>query len=156
MRKSKVHVSPVAKSIPFDNDTNDFVSDDAQDAIEEARDVASSASRGPTVCGFDGNANVGRWLEFYSNNPSNNNPFIVAEASELVAVSIVTSSSSTTGTVTIYLNSSPIQTISLAAQKKNSIKGLAHLFTDLDELSVQVTSGSIQRPNIFMFIRTLP
>lgn len=30
-------VTPVAESIPFDNDTNGFVSDNVQDAIEEAK-----------------------------------------------------------------------------------------------------------------------
>lgn len=154
--KTHFNINPVSKSTPFDNSTNGFTAENAQTAIEEAYLTAANASRGPTIAAFDGNGSSGRWLEFYSNNPSNNNPFIIAENSQLIAVSIVTSAASATGTVTIYKNGVSVQTISLAAQKKNSINGLTTLLADLDELSVQVTSGSISRPQVYMFIRTLP
>ena len=147
--------NPVAGQVPFDNTTNGFTSEEAQSAIEEAKQQGAAASRGPTICGFDGTASTGRWLEFYANNPSNNNPFIVAEPSELIAVSIVTSATSATGTATIYKNGISITTISLAAQKKNASTGLTLALTTLDEVSVQITSGSISRPNVYLFIRTL-
>ena len=155
MSKKLIEISPVSKSVPFDNTTNGFTSTEAQSAIEEAKSVAASASRGPTLCGFDGSAGTGRWLEFYSNNPSNGNPFIIAEPAELVAVSISASANST-GTVTIFKNGVSLQTISLSASRKNRVKNLLHSLTDLDEISVQVTSGSVTRPVVYMFIRTLP
>lgn len=37
--------SEVAESIPFDNDTNDFVADEVQGAIEEARETAAGFPR---------------------------------------------------------------------------------------------------------------
>ncbi len=154
--KTHFNISPVARSTPFDNTSNTFISTNVQAAIEEAYQTAANASRGPTVCGFDGSASSGRWLEFYANNPSDASPFIVAEPAELIALSIVTASTSATGTVTIYKNGVSIQTISLTAQKKNAISGLAHLLSTLDEISVQVTSGSISRPTVYIFIRTLP
>lgn len=146
----------VAESVPFDNDTNGFTSEDVQTAIEEAYALGANASRGPTICGFDGSASTGRWLEFYSNNPSNNSPFIIAEPSELIALSIVTANASATGTATIFKNGVALQTISLTAQKKNAVNGLAHLFATLDEISVQITAGSVSRPVVYIFIRTLP
>lgn len=146
----------VAETVPFDNATNGFTSEEVQAAIEEAYQAAANASRGPTVCGFDGTASSGRWLEFYANNPSDDNPFIVAEPAELIAVSIVTAATSATGTVSIFRNGISIQTISLAASKKNAISGLAHSLNTLDEISVKVTSGSIKRPTVYIFIRTLP
>lgn len=155
MSKGPIYKSPVARGVPFDNSTNGFTATETQAAIEEAKLVASNASRGPTVCGFDGNASNGRWLEFYSNNPSNNNPFIVSEPSELVALS-VSASANATGTVTVFKNGISLTTISLSAARKNRIKGLALSLTDLDEISVQITSGSISRPNVYLFIRTLP
>lgn len=155
MSKKLIEISPVSKSVPFDNTTNGFVSTEAQSAIEEAKSVAASASRGPTTCGFDGNAGTGRWLEFYSNNPSNNNPFIVAEPAEIVSLS-VSAAANSTGTVTIFRNGVSLQTISLSANRKARVKSLAHALTDLDELSVQITSGSISRPVVYLFIRTLP
>lgn len=138
---------------PFDNTSNGFSATDAQSAIEEAKQLGANASRGPTICGFDGTGSVGRWLEFFANNPSNNNPFILAENAELIAVSI-SSSSNSTGTVSIFKNGSSIQTISLSASKKAAVSSLSHPLIALDELSLRVTSGSISRPTVFMFIRT--
>jgi hypothetical protein len=155
MSSKQITITPVAKSTPFDNTTNGFTAADVQAAIEEAKTTAANASRGPTNCGFDGSAGTGRWLEFYANNPSNNNPFVIAEPAQLIAVSISAASNST-GTVTIFKNGISLQTISLSASRINRIKSLTHSFTDLDEISVQVTSGSISRPVVYMFIRTLP
>lgn len=144
---------PVASEVPFSNDTNGFVSTDTQAAVEEAMQLAANSSRGPTICGFDGTGSTGRWLEFFANNPSNNNPFIIAENNRLVAISISASANST-GTVTVYKNGSSITTISLSGTKKNAVSGLALSLASLDELSLEVTSGSISRPTVFMFIQT--
>lgn len=144
----------VAEETPFDNNGNGFTSVEVQSAIEEAYSLGAATSRGPTVCAFDGTGSSGRWLEFYNNNPSNNNPFIVAENNRLIAVSISASSNST-GTVTIYKNGVSVQTISLSASRKNAISSLSVNFVSLDEISAKVTSGSISRPTLFMFIRTL-
>lgn len=154
--KTHFNISPVSKSTPFDNTSNGFTATDAQTAIEEAKLTAANASRGPTVAGFDGNASTGRWLEFYSNNPSDSNPFIVAENSQLIAVSIVTGAATATGTAAIKRNGTTIQSISLTAQKKNAVDSLALNLVPLDELSIQISSGSISRPTVYMFIRTLP
>ena len=151
-----ISISPVSRSVPFDNTSNGFTATEVQSAIEEAYQAAANASRGPTIAGFDGTASTGRWLEFYANNPSDSNPFVLAEPAQLIALSIVTSAASATGTATIYKNGVSLQTISLAAQKKNAVNGLTHNFTTLDEISVQITSGSISRPNVYLFIRTLP
>lgn len=152
---TKIKITPVAKSMPFDNSTNGFSSANVQGAIEEGYVGAANASRGPTVCGFNGTASAGRWLEFFSKNPSNDAPFVLAEDSELIAVSLVSSSSSSTGTVSIFKNGVSIQSISLTSQKKNAISGLSHSISSLDELSVQVTAGSIFGVTVYMFIRTL-
>lgn len=155
MSNGKVISTPVAKAVPFDNSTNGFTANETQTAIEEGTQNAANASRGPTICGFDGSASTGRWLEFFSNNPSNNNPFVLAEPAQLIALS-VSASANSTGTVTVYKNGVSVQTISLTANRKNRVKDLAINFTDLDEISAQVTSGSITRPTLFLFIRTLP
>jgi hypothetical protein len=146
----------IAEETPFDNNSNGFTSVDVQAAIEEAYALGANASRGPTTCGFDGTASTGRWLEFFSNNPSNNNPFIIAEDSELIAVAIVSSSATATGNARIFVNGVNTQNITLTAQKKNRINGLNISLNELDEISVQITSGSISRPNVYLFIRTLP
>lgn len=146
----------VAEAVPFDGSgaSPAFTSEDANSAIIEARDTArGEASRGGFVCSFDGTASTGRWLEFSANNPSNTVPMIVAEPGQIRALSLASSASST-GTVTIYKNGVSIDTLSLSASKKASKKDLTHAITDLDEISVQATSGSISRPNFYIFIQT--
>lgn len=147
------YVTQVARSLFFDNSTNGFIATNTQAAIEEAYTLAKNASRGTTTCGFDGTASATRYLEFFSNNPSNNNPLVMPENSQLIAVS-VSASSNSTGTITIYKNGVSVQTLSLTASRKNTVSGLSISFNTLDELSVAVTSGSISRPTVFLNIRT--
>jgi len=55
--------TPVAESVPFDNDTNGFIAEDTQGAIEElAETVSTSASPGFSF-GKGGNVNSGAYLE---------------------------------------------------------------------------------------------
>lgn len=55
--------TPVAETIPFDNSTNDFISEDVQAAIEEiANDIATSASPGFSF-GRSGNVTAGAYLQ---------------------------------------------------------------------------------------------
>lgn len=155
MSSKQIQFTQVASSTPFDNSTNGFVASDTQGAIEEAKLLASNASRGTTTCGFDGTASSGRFLEFFSNNPSNNNPLILPENSQLIAIAISASANST-GTVTLFKNGVLATTIALSAARKNAISGLSVSFLALDEISIQVTAGSISRPTVFLNIRTTP
>lgn len=147
------YITQVAKSLFFDNSSNGFVANNTQAAIEEAYTLAKNASRGTTTCGFDGTASATRYLEFFSNNPSNNSPLVMPEASQLIAIS-VSASANSTGTLTVYKNGVSVQTLSLTAARKNTVSALAISFASLDELSVAVTSGSISRPTVFLNIRT--
>lgn len=75
---------PVAESIPFDNETNGFSSDNVQDAISE---IGASASPGFSF-GRSGALSQNTWLRRPGNVPSNragvtigiNNPVIVGVA----------------------------------------------------------------------------
>jgi len=146
--------SQVARSTPFDNSTNGFVSVETQSAIEEAKTTAANASRGFVSCGFDGNASSGRWLEFATNIASNLTPFIVPEPGVIRAISLGTNGNSTC-TVTLFKNGIAITTLSTSASSANRNKTLNLSVTDLDKLSVQVTSGSCNRPMFYIFIQTL-
>lgn len=150
-----VSKSPVAISVPFDNSTNGFTASESQSAIEEAKTSGANASRGTTTCGLDTNASATRYLEFVTNNPSNNNPLIIPENSQLIAISISASANST-GTVTVFKNTVSVTTISLTAARKATSAGLTIAFSALDELSLAVTSGTINRPCVFLNIRTTP
>jgi hypothetical protein len=62
------------------------------------------------------------------------------------------SSVNETGTITISINSVPTTTIGLAASQKARISGLTISLVADDEISAQVTAGSIKKPllNIWM------
>jgi len=133
---------------------NGFTSTEVQAAIEEALALAKLVSRGAVMCGFDGSAGVGRWLEFFTNNPSNLNPLIIPEPSELISLSLSASTNST-GTVTLFNNGVESTTISLSGNRKARVKGLSIAYIDLDEISLKVTSGTINRPTLAICIRTV-
>lgn len=62
-----IRKSQVAESIPFDNDSNGFSSDNVQDAIEE---IGASASPGFSF-GRSGTVSTNSWLRRPGNVPSN-------------------------------------------------------------------------------------
>lgn len=62
-----IRKSQVAESIPFDNDSNGFSSDNVQDAIEE---IGASASPGFSF-GRSGKVSTNSWLRRPGNVPSN-------------------------------------------------------------------------------------
>lgn len=68
----KVKVSPVSKSVPFDNATNGFVSTDAQAAIEEAKQNAEGFPRAGIRSTYNGTVSANQWLgpsELHPNTP---------------------------------------------------------------------------------------
>lgn len=150
-----VVIYPVAEATPFDSDTNDFTSEDCQNAIEEARDTApGQSSRYVLISGYDGNAYNNRWLELRHNNDMNRNPYIVAENSEIKAVSVATRNKST-GELSIIVNGTNIHTTTLNNVDKIVDGGLSYILSPGDEVKVRVTSGSISRPNHYISIKVL-
>ena len=72
--------TPVAASIPFDNDSNGFTSDDVQAAIEE---IGASASPGFSF-GRSGQLSQNTWLRRPGNVPSNRAGVTVAISSPTI------------------------------------------------------------------------
>ncbi len=149
----KVKISPVAGAIPISPIVG-VTAEEVQTALEEIYNLAKNASRGAIGCGFDGTASSGRWLEFFANNPSNNSPFVVPEPSILRAISASCTSNSTC-VITVFKNGVSVATLTFTAAQAARDKTLNISLTDLDKISIQVTSGSISRPTFFMFIQTL-
>lgn len=149
----KVKISPVAGAIPISPIVG-VTAVEVQAALEEIYNLAKNASRGAIGCGFDGSASTGRWLEFFANNPSDNSPFVVPEPSILRAIS-ASSTSNATCVITVFKNGVSVATLTFTAAQVARNKTLSVSLTDLDEISIQVTSGSISRPTFFMFIQTL-
>lgn len=105
-------------------------------------------------CSYTASANTGRYLEFYPSNPSDVAPFLILANSTIVALSVVSTAAST-GTVSIFKTSNlvtSITSISLAASATNSATGLNVSLTAGDSLSVRITSGSILKPGVSIYI----
>jgi len=141
----------VAESVPFDNSTNGYIADEVQSAIEETRSTAGQA-RYVINYSYNGNAS-NRWLELFQSNPSNNTPFVVAEASSVVAMALSNSNDTATATVTLYKNGVELDTLSVSSAQTAYETGISWPLVSGDELSAKVTSGSLQDPAFFPNIK---
>lgn len=147
-----VRITPVAKAVPFDNSTNGYTSTEVQGAIEEGVSIAIGTARYSVFCAYESNANSGRWLEFTRGNSSDDSPYIVVGPTTLEELTLITANTSDTCTVTLFKNGVSATTISLAAEK-TKVTFPALSLANLDQISLQVTSGSITKPQVQLFLR---
>lgn len=92
-----INKSPVAESIPFDNDDNDFDSDNVQEAIEE---IGASASPGFSW-GRSGELSIGTWL-LNESVPSQRSGRVISLDNPVVARVYVTNRNIATYEVSFY------------------------------------------------------
>ena len=100
-------------------------------------------------------ANSGRYLEFYPANSSNASPFLILTPSTIVAMSVVCSANST-GTASVYRTSdlaTPITGLSLTGASTNSVINLNIALATNDKLAVKISSGSLQKPGVSIYVR---
>jgi hypothetical protein len=67
---SKIIVSSVAKSVPFDNATNGFIAQETQSAIEEAKQNAEGFPRAGIILTANGTQSNGDWISYSELTPS--------------------------------------------------------------------------------------
>lgn len=139
--------------VSFDNSTNGFTSTEVQSAIEEAKNYAIGKARYTISSGFDGNASVGRYLEFNSNVDSNQSGYVNSNASWLKEISCVCQTASTITFTVAKVGGSDIGTCTITGARKGVTTGLTQSLSSLDELSVRVTSGSCSRPIAWLFFQ---
>lgn len=139
--------------VRFDNSTNGFTATNVQAAIEEARITSEGKARYTVSSGFDGTANVGRYLEFNSNVDSNQSGYINANASWIKEISCVCQSSSTITFTIAKVGGGDLASCSIAAARKSVTTGLLVSLISLDELSIRVTSGSCARPIVWVYFQ---
>lgn len=154
---------PVAVSVPFDGSgaSPAFSSLNVQDGILEARDTAvGTSAKGFIFCAYVGNANVGRYLEFFNNIDSNSAPLLFVGATKVIRIVSATTATNATCTIGFYdlQSGSPVllytQTFT-AVKRKNDIGSYATpVFTiPLDaQLAIKVDTGSILSPHIYFVI----
>lgn len=153
--------SPTAYSVPFDNTNplaSGFTSEDTFSAIIEAKQGALNNDRYPVDCFYNGNAGATRFLEFFTNIDSSqiNAPFIPPENSKIITI-VAGAVANSTGVVSIYKNgnyATSIYDITYTNNRKIILTGLTIALTALDDISIRVSSGSINKPYIRFWINT--
>ncbi len=100
--------------------------------------------------GKNGNAGVGKWLDYHHNISSADVPFSVPKAIELKAIAADIRVSSTV-TFTVFKNGSSLETLTITSSMKDKKIGLTHSLAVGDFISVKVTSGSASRPLFHLF-----
>ena len=146
----------VARSTPFDNSTNGFVSLNTQEAIEEAKSLAVSNDRYPFFCSDAGNVGVGKYLNIYPSLTSDTSPFGIPETSKIVRAIFQTTSSATV-TAGIFKTTdlvTPILSLSLSASTYFRTALLSVALNQDDKLAVRITAGSCGKPTITVWIQT--
>lgn len=148
-----IYKSPVARSIPFDNSTNGYVSTEVQGAIEELNYiVATSASPGFTW-GRSGNVNQNTWL-LNDSVPSNLSGRTVFLNNAVVEKIFIANQDATAGIIIeIYshdgdsVNLALIGTVTTLATRSNTFT--VNLPIALNkQLAMKVASGSATGKNL--------
>lgn len=117
--------------------------------------TSSLFSGATTLLGYYGGAaNTGRYLEFFPGSDSLESSYLVPTPGTLIALTLG-SSAATTGAVGIFKKAdlvNPILTLGLVSQMSNKvINQVIPLFPE-DEIVARVTSGSINKPRIAIYM----
>lgn len=139
----------IAKSVPFDNATNGFVSTDVQAAIEEVSNkVDTSASPGFTW-GSSGNVTSGTWLlnDTVPSNKSGRAIFLTGATLEHIFVRCELAA---TFDIKIYEHNGAtytlITTVSIVAARAGDFAIASLPLTTGKELAMQLANGSAKNP----------
>lgn len=135
-----------AEGVPFDNDTNGFISDNTQEAIEELKDtVITSASPGFSF-GRASNVNSGTWLQCETV-PSNKAGRYVYIQSPVIKRLFVSSENISTFTIEIYehegdeINLTLLSSSSITSSR-GGVFSLNVSVTTGRQLALKISSGS--------------
>jgi hypothetical protein len=148
--------TPSASGVSFDNETNGFISEDTQAAIEEVFELSQNSSKGFVLYGYNGNANNGRYLEFFEGISSDVAPLEITD-NPLEILTIVSRTVGVNATCTIGyydiqagLPGVLLHTTTFSANKEVIETG-SPIFTlpAGGHLAVVIDSGSIQKPHIY-------
>lgn len=149
----KVNLTPVAESIPFDNDSNGFSSDDVQGAIDELSTVVGASASPGFNFGRSGNVGSGTWLNVTGNVPSNRAGITVALNSPEITQVFVANQNINTFDIGIYehegdqVNLTLLGTVSVVSSRSETFT-VSIPVTSGRQLAVRVTSGSTKNVNV--------
>lgn len=147
-----VYHSPVGASIPFNNAGSSLVSTIVDDAIKEIALQSADSSRAFTFCSYSGNANTGRYLEFFPNNDSS-----AASLFTPVPLSVLTivSRAVAVGTFNLgfYDGATNFYTVTHTSSSQVVVIGTPSspifVIPANAYLSVKISSGSAKKPHMY-------
>lgn len=150
--------NPVAGSVPFDNSSNGFTSEDTQAAIEEVKaSVAASASPGFTW-GRSGTVTKNTWL-LNDSVPSNTSGRIIALNGAVIKEIFCANEDPTAGIVLgIYqhegglVNAILLGAVTTLAQRSNTFS-VSFSVTFGKQLAVKLESSSVNAKNIVVGVQ---
>lgn len=133
-----------------------FTSTDVQNAIEEGLSRAIANDRFVVLPQYGGNANVGRYLEIFSNQASDVSPIFLSAAAKLLTVTLQTTAATATADVGLFdLNVSstvPVYTVVINNQKRVQYTGSPSAplatFSPMSLFAIRVIAGSINTPTM--------
>jgi hypothetical protein len=142
---------------PFDNTTvlgSEINEDNAQEAIEKIYSLVTSSSRSFNQFSYGGNANVGRFLEFFPSINLDEAPLRVINNLEIYTIVARTTSTSATCTIGFYDNLTLLYTLTFTANKEVVVNTLPPnpIFTlpASGNLKIKIDSGSIAKPHLYI------
>lgn len=151
----------VAWSTPFESEperSNGFQSINVQEAIEEALALAIANDRYLILAQYNGNANNGRLLEFYSGIDSDDAPLHFNGNTIVTSLICATTATNSNATIGFYDKkndptlSTVLYTLNMNGQKfvEVTVPTTTPLFSipSDGELLVKVDSGNIQKPHM--------
>ena len=145
-----------ARGTPFDNSTNDFISEDVQAAIEElANTVDTSASPGFTW-GGSGNVTANSWL-LNDTVPSNKAGRAIFLSNATLEYVFVRCENATTFNIEVYEHDGAtftlITTVTVTAARIGDFPIASIPITTGKELAMKLTNGSAKNPVVGCVLR---
>ncbi len=136
----------------FDPTGSSLVSTNTEAAIKEIATNVGTSSRAFTFCQYGGNANVGRFLEFFAGIDSDQAPLYTPVALKMLTIVSRGTASATCG-ISFYDNTTLLYTVTHTAVQQVVTTGTpaSPIFTVPAgaSLKVKVSSGSIIKPHLY-------
>jgi hypothetical protein len=156
---------PVAAAVPFDGTEKTdgtpvvppLVSTNTRDAIFEAIENAAEASRSLLLSQYNGNANTGRYLEFFIGIASNDAPLYTDAGFNIFSITAATTATNSNAVIGFFdltvSDTVPVYTVDMGGNKR-VIESNGPLFSIAanGEFAIKITSNSIQKPHVQLVI----
>ena len=149
--------TPVAEQVPFDNDTNGFISEDVQAAIEEVKNTVETTALPGFSYGRSGNTTANTWL-LNNQVPSNIVGVPVGTTNPVITEIWAGSENLDTYDIEVHehdgdeINLSLLTTVSVVAQRTATFN-ISVNTTKNKQLAVKLVNGSAKNVKTFILVK---